>query len=168
MACQPKGSLELDFEKEERYLLAAMGGAGKDTVYDSCDLGTYDELEERIDSFQPHIVHLIGHGVVRDGQGWFAFEDEDGDEDLRPSSDIGQLFAGSGVQCAFVSGCQTGKAPERASLGGICQGLVRQGVPIAIGWAASIADSVAGRLAETFYNRVAGGQPDGQAGRAGA
>ncbi|HEY6329375.1 MAG TPA: CHAT domain-containing protein, partial [Blastocatellia bacterium] len=65
------------------------------------------------------------------------------------------LFAGSNVQCVFVSGCQTGKTPPVGALGGICQGLVSEDVPMAIGWAASISDHVAIELAKKFYQAVA-------------
>jgi hypothetical protein len=44
-----------------------------------------------------------------------------------------------------VSGCQLGKAPWEA-LAGICQSLVGAEVPLAVGWAASIADDLATNL----------------------
>ncbi|MCI0489842.1 MAG: CHAT domain-containing protein [Blastocatellia bacterium] len=105
------------------------------------------------------MVHLNGHGVVREGLGYFAFEDDSGQADLRSSKEIRQkLFAGSSVQCAFISGCETGKAPPVAALGGVCQGLVSEEIPLAIGWAASIADDLAIHFATTFYNTLASGQ----------
>jgi tetratricopeptide (TPR) repeat protein len=156
MACAPKDQPSLDCEREEESLLKAIGCAGPNVAFDSGDLGTFQELRQRINDFKPHIVHLTGHGIVaQDGVGYFAFEDETGQSDLRSSVEIGQLFAGSEVQCAFISGCQTGKAPPVAALGGICQGLVREEVPLAIGWAASIADVTATNLAATFYNTLA-------------
>lgn len=92
--------------------------------------------------------------------GYFCFEDERGRCDLHSSVEIARnLFAGSDVQCVFVSGCQSGKAPPVAALGGICQGLVVEEVPLAIGWAASIADDIATKFATTFYNTMASGQP---------
>ena len=108
--------------------------------------------------FKPHIVHLTGHGVVRDGMGRFAFEKEDGTTDLVPSEELRRFLAGSGVQCVFVSGCQSGKAPREA-LAGICQSLVGAEVPLAVGWAASIADDLATNFARTFYRTLKDGQP---------
>src|SRR5260370_21671394 len=97
--------------------------------------------------------------VKDDGLGWFAFEDERGATDLHSSVEMARhLFAGTSVQCAFVSGCQTGKAPPINAMGGICQGLVREGVPLAIGWAASIADDLATQLAQGFYGTLTGGE----------
>jgi tetratricopeptide (TPR) repeat protein len=163
MVCAPRDQVELDFEREEELLLKALSRAGTSTgqqaVLDSCDLGTFEELGERIEAFRPHIVHLTGHGTVRDDAAFFAFEDERGETDLRPSTEVGQLFAGSGVQCAFLSGCQAAKAPPHTSLGGLAQGLLAEGVPLVVGWAASILDTVATQVAGRFYNAAAVGQP---------
>lgn len=161
MACAPSDQPPLDYEREEEFLLRAIAKAGTDVAFDSGDLGTFEELRQRINEFQPHVIHLTGHGIVDDdGLGYFAFEDERGRTDLRSSIEIRQqLFAGSSVQCAFISGCQAGKAPPVAAIGGICQGLVGEEVPLAIGWAASIADHIATCFAMTFYNTLVSGQP---------
>jgi tetratricopeptide (TPR) repeat protein len=158
MACAPQCLPALDYEREEEFLLRAIAKPGPRVMLDTGDLGTFEELRERINEFRPHIVHLTGHGRVEEDGGYFAFEDEQGRPELRRSQEIGQLFAGSGVQCAFVSGCETGRAPAVTTLGGVCQGLVGEGVPLAIGWAASILDDVANALAATFYGTVAAGQ----------
>src|ERR1043166_2949014 len=159
MACAPKDQHPLDYEREEEALLKVIAKAGPNVVFYSGDMGTFDELRERLDSFDPHVVHLTGHGIVRDdGLGYFCFEDEKGQTDLRSSEELRGLLAGTGVQCAFVSGCQTGKAPPIAALGGICQGLVSEEVPLAIGWAASIADDIATEFASTLYTTLAAGQ----------
>ena len=161
MACAPGDQPELNYEREEESLFQAIGKAGRNVVIDSGDMGSFEELRQSINEFQPHIVHLTGHGIVKeDGLGYFAFEDERGNADLRSSLEIRQeLFAGSSVQCAFISGCQSGKAPPVEALGGVCQGLVGEEVPLAIGWAASIADNIATQFAATFYNTLAAGQP---------
>jgi tetratricopeptide (TPR) repeat protein len=156
MACSPLDLQELDYEKEEESLFRAV--YGQDVAFDSCDLGTFKELKEKVSEFQPHIVHLTGHGAVIDGKGHFAFEKEDGTADLVPSEDLRRFLAGSGVQCVFVSGCQSGKAPREA-LAGICQALVGAEVPLAVGWAASIADDLATNFARTFYKTLKDGQP---------
>ncbi|MBP6824790.1 MAG: CHAT domain-containing protein, partial [Acidobacteria bacterium] len=163
-ACSPLDEAALDYEKEEESLIRVMAKAGSNVVVDSGDMGSYDELRERLNQFDPHVVYLTGHGIVKaDGLGYFCFEDERGNSDLRSSKELRQLFAGSSVQCVFVSGCQTGKAPPISALGGICQGLVSEEVPFAIGWAASIADSVATEFATQFFRTLAAGQPIGRA-----
>jgi hypothetical protein len=188
VACSPQDEAELDYEREERALLQAIGKAGPDVELDTGDLGTFEELQGRIADFEPQIVHLTGHATLGrmcpgcrklsvgdatrcprqscdfslDGiptLGYFAFEDEGGNADPRSSIEIRQqLFAGTSVQCAFISSCQAGKAPPVAALGGLCQGIVGEEVPFSIGWAASIADTIATQFAESFYRFVAVGQ----------
>jgi tetratricopeptide (TPR) repeat protein len=161
MACAPREEAQLEFEREEEAIIRAIAKAGPNVAFDSGDAGTFDELLERINEFQPHIVHLTGHGIVMDdGLGYFAFEDERGQTDSRSSVEMRErLFSGSSVQLAFISGCQTGKAPPIAAMGGICQGIVSEEIPMAIGWAASIADDIATQFAATFYKTLAAGQP---------
>ncbi|MEI6103913.1 MAG: tetratricopeptide repeat protein [Methanothrix sp.] len=180
----PIDLLTLDFEREEEYLLRAISGL--DVAFDSCDLGSFQDLRDHVEQFQPHIVHLTGHGAVIkkcplcewlnelneavcrkcsaslmdvSALGYFAFEDESGNADMRSSKELRRMLAASDVQCVFVSGCQTGKAPPTEALGGICQGLVDDEVPLSIGWAASISDDVANQFARSFYRTLAAGRP---------
>jgi hypothetical protein len=179
LACAPTDQHPLDFELEEDALLKAISA---DVIYDSGDMGSFDELCQKVTRLQPHVVHLTGHGIVgricpncnklnepevlycrkcsvtlKDTEplGYFAFEDESGHTDLRSSKEIRRKLAGSGVQCVFISGCQSSKAPPVQALGGICQSLVSKEVPMAIGWAASIADEVATQFAHIFYEALA-------------
>jgi tetratricopeptide (TPR) repeat protein len=153
----PTDQADLDFEKEEELLLRALSRTGHEAAFDSGDLGSFDELEQRISEFRPHVVHLTGHGLAGDDTAYFAFEDEHGKTDLRSASEIGQLFAGQEVQCAFISACQAGKAPVRNAQNGLAQGLLREGVPLVIGWTASILDDVATEVGARFYREVANG-----------
>ena len=180
----PTDLATLDYEREEEYLLRAISGL--DVAFDSGDLGSFQDLRDHVEQFQPHVVHLTGHGAVLkkcprceglngpdekvckncsssleevSAQGHFAFEDESGKADMRSSEELRRLMAASGVQCVFVSGCETGKAPPVEAMGGVCQGLVSQEVPLAIGWAASISDDVANQFARSFYRTLAAGRP---------
>ncbi|MBM4438058.1 MAG: tetratricopeptide repeat protein, partial [Actinobacteria bacterium] len=159
LACAPDDAPTLDYEREEEALLEILG-TGPDVAFEVGDLGTFEELRDRVDSFRPHIVHLTGHGSIKpDGQGYFEFEDERGEGDPHSARELRDILSGSGVQAVFVSGCQTGKAPPVEALGGICQGLVSAEVPFAMGWAASIADPIATEFARGLYRALADGQP---------
>ena len=156
MACSPRDEAQLYYEREEEFLQYAIQGLN--VAYDSGDMGTFQELEKRIGEFRPHVVHLSGHGTVgSDGKGYFVFEDDTGDSDLKSSDEIRRIITGSGVQCIFVSGCLTGLAPSAEAINGICQNLVHDGIPFALGWAASIADIHATDFAREFYQTLAAG-----------
>lgn len=145
-ACAPRQSL--DYVREEEVFFKALEGI--EVVRDSCDLGTFEELGKRIDEFRPQIVHLVGQGVVKDGQNYFAFEGSDGIADLKLPADI--LKAMPGVQLVFLSGCQ-GKSPYLLANLGV--ELVRIGLPSAMSWPGSIAD--AGSAIGAFYGDLASG-----------
>ncbi len=158
--CAPVDQPSLDYEREEEGLLQAVTAARPGhAVCVSGDLGTFKELEDHVNFFRPHVVHLVGHGSIDGDEHFFSFEDERGETDDRPARALAGLFAGSGVQCVFVSGCQTGTAPPVAVLGGLCQRLVGQGAPLAVGWAASVADDLAISFARTFNGVLAAGRP---------
>src|SRR5215471_4506549 len=90
MACAPTDQAALDYEREEEDLLRAV--ASPNVHFYTGDLGTFEELRRLINEFEPHIVHLSGHGAVEDdGLGYFLFEDERGASDPRSSVDVHQL-----------------------------------------------------------------------------
>jgi len=56
MACAPTDLPTLDCEREEDALFKAV--SGQDVAFDSCDLGTFEELKEKVSEFKPHIVRM--------------------------------------------------------------------------------------------------------------
>src|SRR5207248_2213837 len=74
---------------------------------------------------------------------------------LRAAGDLARLFVEHDVPCVFLNGCQT----SQATVAGLCQGLTAAGLPLALGWAASVADERATAFAETFYQALLGGEP---------
>lgn len=145
-ACAPRQSL--DYAREEESFFKALDGM--DVVWDSCDFGTFEELGKRADEFGPQIVHLVGQGVVKDGQNYFAFVGFNGVADLKSSADI--LKALPGVQLVFLNVCQ-GKSPSVPANLGI--ELVRAGLPLAMSWTGSIADAES--AVRAFYRDLASG-----------
>jgi tetratricopeptide (TPR) repeat protein len=158
-ACAPRDAGDLGYEKEEYQLLQTLTQPGHDVEHFGCDLGRFDELQDRVREYNPHVVHLTGHGVVADGEAHFAFENEEGYADLRPGNQIvHDALTGRKVQCVFVSGCETGQAPEIEATNGLCQDLVSNGVSLSVGWAASILDDVATEFGNTFYAELSAGE----------
>ena len=141
-ASAPLDQPALDYEKEEEAILRIADRLGGKVHLDIAESGTFDELGELVSSLKPHVVHLSGHGVMWDGVGHFAFEDERGREDSHDGREMAErLFAGRGVRLVFVSGCQS----ARAGAAGLCQRLTAAGhVPLALGW---------GRVSRTIARR---------------
>jgi tetratricopeptide (TPR) repeat protein len=156
-ACAPIDQPGLDYEKEEEAILRIAHRLGAAVHLEFAEAGTFDELRDLISEYRPHVVHLSGHGSVRDGVGSFAFENERGLCDSRDAREMAaQLFAGRGVRLVFVNGCQT----AQVAVAGVCQTLTATGhVPLALGWGASIADDRATDFARVFFHELAAGRP---------
>ena len=155
-ACAPTDLDGLDFEKEEEAMLHIANRLGGQVHLEIAEAGTFDELKQLITEYDPHVVHLSGHGIMRDDIGHFAFENERGRADSRDAHEMATgLFAGRGVRLVFVSGCQS----ARAGTAGVCQRLTEERhVPTALGWAASIGDGHATEFARVFYHELAAGR----------
>jgi tetratricopeptide (TPR) repeat protein len=155
MACSPQDENRLAFEKEEEAMVKLFLRAGKIAHLEIAESGTFEELAQKVASYRPHIVHLSGHAALEEGTGYFCFEDERGNLDLRSATEItDRVFAHSGVGMVFVSGCET----ARSGLAGLCQDLVGSGhVPLALGWGMPVIDSLATLFANSLFRHLAAG-----------
>jgi tetratricopeptide (TPR) repeat protein len=156
LAAAPTDQAQLDFEHEEDAMLRATGRLGQEVVVlPFAETGGIDELAALVAEHRPHIVHLSGHGIVDPkGVGHFAFEDERGTTDLQPVEEIvARVFRGSAVRCVVLNACQT----SQAAAAGLAQKLVQAGVPLVLGWAASVADDRATEFATALYGFLARG-----------
>ena len=90
-ACAPLDLPGLDYEKEEEAMLRVASKLGSRVHLDIAEAGTFDELRDLISEYQPHVVHLSGHGAMCNGVGHFAFENERGKSDLRSGEELTQI-----------------------------------------------------------------------------
>ncbi|MBF0620326.1 MAG: tetratricopeptide repeat protein [Magnetococcales bacterium] len=156
LAAAPLDQLGIDFDAELLGLRRAVGRAGRDAVFYACETGSIETLKQDIHRFQPHIVQLIGHSMVRGGQGHFCFEDESGQSDVYTGQSLAKdLFAGSGVQMVCVSGRVAGKPATIAASGAMCQDLVKHGLPLALAWGDTLIAPAGARFAEAMYSAIA-------------
>lgn len=64
MVCTPSNQNVFDGRREEAALLQAIAQAGPNITLETGSLGTFEELAQQIDRFQPHIVHLAGQSQL--------------------------------------------------------------------------------------------------------
>ena len=135
LAAAPIDQAQLDYEREEDAMLRATARLPGVAVR-FADSGSFEELVDLVAGCRPHVVHLSGHGrIASDGQGTFAFEDERGRHRLAPGRrDRRPRFSRQPRTMRFFNGCKT----SQADAAGLCQSLVGAGVPLAIGWSASV------------------------------
>jgi tetratricopeptide (TPR) repeat protein len=155
LAAAPTDQPPLYYEKEEEAILRATATLQGARLF-TAELGTYEELDGLLQQVKPHIVHLSGHGALDDdGVGRFCFEDEAGRSRRCTAEELARLLCARNVPCVFLNSCQTSQA--RAA--GMCQALTAAGLPLALGWAASVTDERAIAFAETFYRELLAGEP---------
>ncbi|HWE37581.1 MAG TPA: tetratricopeptide repeat protein [Isosphaeraceae bacterium] len=155
VAAAPTDQDSLDYEREEDAILKVAAGV-PGVILHFAETGGVEELTRLIARCRPHVLHFSGHGVVdEDGHGCLAFEDERGRTELRRAEDfVAEALRGSPVRMVFLNACQT----SRAAVAGLCQTLVGAGVPMALGWAGSVADDLATDFATEFYRRLIDGE----------
>ncbi|MEO5330706.1 MAG: DUF2797 domain-containing protein [Magnetococcus sp. YQC-5] len=104
------------------------------------ETATQAELAWTIHQFQPHVVHLAGPALIRGTMGFFAFEEPQGQADVRTAHEISQeLFQNSGVGLVVISGREANRAPPVAATGLLCQGMVTTSdLPMALAWPESL------------------------------
>jgi tetratricopeptide (TPR) repeat protein len=164
MATAPTNSGELDFMAEERSLRHSLLEAGREICLQVVDSGTFAELKSTIHQFQPHIVHLAGPALIKNETGYFGFEDEIGNADIRSAAELSNdLFANSGVQAVILSGRDGIKPSPVAALGAVALELVDRGIPLALGWGESLSNPLAATFTQTLYSTLAAGKSIDQA-----
>jgi hypothetical protein len=118
--------------------------------------GNPDELQDRLRSYQPHILHYIGHGSYdhKSKSGTLWFKDRDGNKQPRTAEWLATLLRDSTVRFVFLNTCESGHA-----VGSLSEALVRRGVPAVLGMQTEVFDNVAISFASGFYRSLADRYP---------
>jgi CHAT domain-containing protein len=118
-------------------------------------------LRESLRQFRPHILHYTGHatGISPNGAG-LLLNDNSGSHFLLSAAELGILFQDFGVILAVLNGCETGVNPTTGlATYGICQTIIRQGVPVVIATTRTVLDSSAMQFTREFYRALMDGYP---------
>ncbi|MBT8143376.1 MAG: CHAT domain-containing protein, partial [Gammaproteobacteria bacterium] len=109
------------------------------------------------------VLHYIGHGDFRDGEGVLLLESEELPGTSAPLT--GRRLAtllrnhlGS-LRLVFLNSCLSGAASAHSQFTGVAQSLMRRGMPAVIAMQFPVPDRAAVALAREFYRYVAAGLP---------
>jgi hypothetical protein len=99
---------------------------------------------------RPHAIHYIGHANYYDDRrgGVLWFKTGDGKPEELPDEFLATLLRDSTVRFVFLNTCESGHT------GGLCQMLVKRGIPAALGMQTTILDEVAINFATGFYRAL--------------
>lgn len=118
---------------------------------------TKDSLESTIESFRPHVFHLIGHTGLVNGAEGITLEGEAGAPYFMSADRLGPFMRQYGVLLAVLHDCAIDGPNPAGMPRGACQALVRSGVPAVIGTTRPVDDTTALRFAGQFYQGMGDG-----------
>ena len=139
---------------------------------DFLEVAVYENLLSRLQTFQPQVVHYIGHGGKNPaeteaikppysgklGETFLAFEDDSGDLAPLYGKDLKQLLAGCpSVKLLVLSGCMTGKTALTDALSGVGTALLREQLPALVVMQYSVLVDTAIQFAKIFYEAIGRG-----------
>jgi len=154
VGASPAGLLPLEIHEETRNIEQALFALRRDLLINTELLSpggrpiTRAHFHEKLTAWQPHILHVIGHGPQdnekREKVGVYL-EDEDGESDFYPADLLQAALGmyGKSVRLVVLSACNTSLAARL---------LANRGIP-AIG----MANAILGRAAVSFSRGLYGG-----------
>ena len=160
MATSPEGAEPvLSYEAEEAAILEATADTGTELVVE--ESGTLEGLRFTAESYGPgyfDVLHVSGHATIDDGQPKFLVENELGGPVWATAGQIARAVDGRWPRMVFVSGCLTGRAPDRGTIPSMSESLVKAGAPAVLGWALPVVDASATAFATRLYRDLAAGE----------
>jgi len=162
VVASPVGQPELDAEGEVLIIQKALDPARRQGLVDLdyLELAGVRELRQRVQDYQPHVIHYAGHGgrLTGTGQTYLALEDENGN--LRPmlGAKLSDIVAASGsVKLVVLSGCATAQTSDTDAFKGVATALLRGSAPAVVAMQYSILDSTGLIFDRCFYESIGQG-----------
>lgn len=150
----------LDLEREWESLRQRVAGPSLDLV--PLRHATRESLYQALGERDFHILHFMGHGALRDGDGCIVLETADGRADpVRGASLAQDLRDRRALQMVVLNACDTADASFEATspFEGVATALILGGIPAVVGMRYPISDSAAVAFSEHFYRELAAGEP---------
>jgi len=121
---------------------------------------TRRKLFDNFNSFDPHILHFIGHGELNNkGEGALILENEAGKSESVDAKKMLVLLQNSNVKLVILNACETAASGEGKAFMGVAPRLVWAGIPAVIAMQFAIPDLVAITFTQDLYNALAQGKP---------
>lgn len=137
----------LNYEQEEKEMLQAAEGLDMDVAI--CETATPEELKDRVESFQPHVLHLAAQVRLSAGQAHLSLQSNEGKPLLLAGGDLAAALGKSRVRCLVLGGCQTDAVAAQHTLAAA----LTERMPLTVAWNAST------NSAALLYRSLARGLP---------
>jgi CHAT domain-containing protein len=123
---------------------------------------TRRDLRSNFRRYDPHILHFLGHGMVKDGDGALLLENSDGNTSMVDADDMYVLARSSSVRLVVLSACKTAAHSEENTsdaIMGMAPKLVAAGVPAVVAMQYEVPEDTAIAFVRDLYQFLADGDP---------
>ena len=118
---------------------------------------TVGQMERTLNGQAATIIHFMGHSNSVDGKSALLFEDERGRSFVVKPHDFADSLD-ENILLVLLNSCRSAYAVDWTEFGNIARGLVRQGVPYALGMQFVIPDKAAIALSAALYDFLLNGR----------
>jgi tetratricopeptide (TPR) repeat protein len=167
LAASPRGLPPLDLDRERRNVAAALQKAAGIELVDVA-APTPEDLRRALLAGECHGFHFMGHGGfdAKAGGGALYFETKNGEAQAVSGEELANILGGfPSLRLVVLNACKSARSSEDAGnpvdnpFGGVAPALVLGGLPAVIAMRSAISDPAAIAFSETFYQRLALGDP---------
>ena len=153
----PKNLPPLNMEKEEQVLRQALGDklAKGQVELKILHNTTASKLQLTLAEMEPHVLHFVGHGEFRNGEGALILEDENQQAQRMTAGQLAMTLRHRGVRLIVLNACQTATGDEGDAFMSVAPALVLADIPAVIAMQFNVPDTMAIRYTESLYNYLA-------------
>lgn len=133
-------------------------GAATYTLLDGTPgkLPTWDNIQKELQSGQYHVLHILAHGLVREGHYRLIMEKEDRTDYPATSEDLNRLLTGKNLRLVVLAACDSAVATGGEALRGLGPRLVSDGgVPAVVAMQDKVSIGAAQFFSRYFYSELA-------------
>ena len=114
----------------------------------------FQNFKDLVVGEQPHIIHFIGHGHLRNGKGELAFVGEDTKPEWR--SDFAEVAALSkNLKLVFLQACESDLPDPHTPFSSVARQCAHRNVPAVVAMQSKIDNAVASTFVCSFYEALA-------------
>ena len=160
----PPGSTPLNLQ-EERETIEETFATLEGVEIDVLQQATPEELNDRLDLEDYHVLHYMGHGDFDEQSGGVLLLEGKDDEPAHVSGTTLALMLRNQADTArlvFLNACKTAMSSREGALdpfGGVATSLIEVGIPAVVAMQFPISDAAAIHFSRTFYHRIVHGKP---------
>ena len=159
----------LDVADEQRRMAAALGDVSEEVEVAWVTGGRWTDLQHMLLAGPWHVLHFIGHGGFRGGEGMLAMVGPTGTAKYVSAAQFTSLLSTAvpSPRLVVLNSCSSGEAGDQDLFSSTAAALVRSGVSAVVAMQFAVSDPAASAFTGGFYAAIAHNRTIGEAVRIG-